>query len=263
MFTKKEIFSLLLTIFILSFAFGFDDKSETFVWGNWLGNFVVVFIMVALAFLAHQLGHKIAAKMNGFTAEYAYWGIQSLSLKPRQLLGKGKSNPFPRTITVFGKKILIESFPIGLILCFLVTLLSNGQLFFLAVGQYTLLIKKTSRFGRRFFEVTNYEEAKIALAGPLANIILMILAKLVNAYGTFDTFIFINAMLALFHMIPLSHLAGAKVYFGSRLLWVSSIVFIVALIVLVYTVSIIPLLLLSLLSMFIAGSLYYYFTYVR
>src|SRR3989338_6485049 len=148
-------------------------------------------------------------------------------------------------------------------LSFFVTLLSNGQLFFLAVGQYTLLLKKASRFGRKFVEVTNYEEAKIALAGPMANIILMILGMLFNSYGTFDTFILINAMLALFHMLPLPGLAGTKIYFGSRLLYVSSLVFMVSMTILAYTVSVIPMLLISLASLFISGSLYYYYTYFK
>ncbi|HIH15775.1 MAG: hypothetical protein QT08_C0014G0036 [archaeon GW2011_AR17] len=261
MFSKKELVYLALTIFIVSLSIAFDDGSTSFSWAYWLNNFIVVIIIVALSFFAQQIGHKIVARMNGFDTEYSWWGIRSFSLLG--LLGRSRTKTFPRSFSLFEKKWTIESFPLGLALCFLVTLLSNGQLFFLAVGQYTLLLKKASRFGRKFVEVTNYEEAKIALAGPMANIILMILGMLFNSYGTFDTFILINAMLALFHMLPLPGLAGTKIYFGSRLLYVSSLVFMVSMTILAYTVSVIPMLLISLASLFISGSLYYYYTYFK
>ncbi len=263
MFTKRELFALLVTILVLSLAIGFDDGSETFTWGYWLGNLFIVFLMVVISFTAQQIAHKVVARMNGFDTEYVPWGIQSFRFTPMSLMGRTKNKAFPRTISFFGKEYLMHSFPLGLVLCLFVTLISNGQLFFLAVGQYNLLLKKSSRFGRKFLEVTNYEEAKIALAGPMANIILMIIGKLLNAYGSFDTFILLNAMLALFHMVPFSTLAGTKIYFGSRLLYVSSLVFMISMVVLAYTVSTIPMLLISLVSLFIGGTLYYYYNYFK
>src|SRR3989338_6608880 len=264
MFTRKELFALTITIFILAFAIGFDDGSETFSWAYWLSNFFVVLLLVILSFTAQQIGHKIAARMNGFDTEYTFWGIQSFRFySPMHMMGRGKTKTFPRTIHLFGKEVLIESFPLGLVLCLLFAIISNGQLFFLAVGQYHLLLKRHSRFGRKFLEVTNYEEAKIALAGPMVSILLMVIGKLFNSYGTMDTFIFINAGLALFHMLPLPHLAGLKVYFGSRLLYVSSLVFTIAMIILAYTVSIIPMLIISLASFLVAGTFFYYYKYFR
>mgnify|MGYP001604842542 CR=1 FL=1 len=263
MFTKREIFALFVTILVLSLAVGFDDGSDTFQWSYWLGNLFIVFVMVAISFTAQQIGHKTVARMNGFDTEYVPWGIQSFNLYPMGLMGKTRNKTFPKTISIFGKEYLIHSFPLGLLLCFIVAVISNGQLFFLAVGQYNLLLKRSSRFGRRFLEVTNYEEAKIALAGPMVNILLMILGKILNVYGSFDTFILINAMLALFHMIPFSTLAGTKIYFGSRLLYVASIVFMISMVVLAYTVSTIPMLLISLVSFFIGGTLYYYYNYFK
>lgn len=263
MFSKKEIIYLAITIFIVSLAIGFDDKSPIFSWGYWLQNLFIVIFIVALSFLAQQIGHKIAARMNGFDTEYSWWGFQNLSLRPMSLMGRTKNKTFPRSYHLFGKEYIIESFPLGLILCLLVTILSNGQLFFLAVGQYNLLLRKSSRFGRKTLHITNYEEAKIALAGPMMNIILMVLASLFNNHGTFDTFILLNAMLALFPMLPFPGLAGIKIYFGSRLLYVSSLVFMISIVILAYTVTIIPLLLISLASLVISGSLYYYYSYFK
>ena len=263
MFNRSEIRALIVSIVVMTLALAFDDGSTSFQWGYWLWNFSAVFLIVTVSFLAQQLAHKIVARMNGFDTEYSLWGIQNLRLNPMHFMGKGKNKTFPRTVRLFGKEFLIKAFPIGLVLSLFITLISNGKLFFLALGQYTLLLKKPSRFGRKFVEVTHYEEAKIALAGPMTNIALMVLGKMFNSYGTFDTFILINAAMALFYMIPISQLAGTKVFFGSRILYVSSLVFMISLVVLTYTVSVIPLLIISLLSLFVGGSLYYYYNYFK
>ncbi|MBS3162977.1 hypothetical protein J4467_03550 [Candidatus Woesearchaeota archaeon] len=262
MFSKSETRALIISILVISFALGFDDKSPVFVWGHWIQNFLAVALMVTVSFVIHQLGHKIVARKNGFETEYSSWGIQSFKLSTKALMGRTINKPFPRVIRIFGKQFTINAFPIGIVLSLLVTLISNGKIFFLAIGQYNLLIKKTARVGRKYIEVTNVEEAKIALAGPLASIVLMVIGKLFNSHGIFDIFILVNAALALFHMIPLPNLAGIKVYFGSRILYVTSLVFMVSMIVLVYTVSVVPMLIISAISAVIAFLLYYYYRYL-
>ncbi len=261
MFSKSEVRALVISILVISLAIGFDDKSDIFIWGHWIQNFLAVMLMVTVAFIVHQLGHKIVARANGFETEYNLWGVQSFKLTTKSLMGRTINKPFPKVIKLFGKEFTINAFPIGVVISIFVTLLSNGKIFFLAIGQYNLLLKKTARIGRKYIEVQNVEEAKIALAGPIASIILMVIAKLFNTHGTFDTFIMVNAALAIFHMIPLPNLAGIKIYFGSRILYVTSLVFIVAMVVLVYNVSVIPMLIISGISAVIAFGLYYYFTY--
>jgi Zn-dependent protease len=263
MFTKRETVYLLISISVMSLALGFDDGRELFELGPWLTNLLMVTLMVAFSFVLHQLAHKIVARMQGFDTEYELWGLRSLKPTWRAMMGKAKKGQFPRKIRILGKEYLIRSFPIGVVLSLLVMVVSNGYLFWLAVGQYNLLLKKSSRYGRKFVEITDYEEGKIALAGPMAHVLLLVLAKFFNAWGTFDTFIFINAGLALFYMLPLSRLDGTKIYFGSRLLYVSSLVFIISVIVLAYTVSAIPMLILSGVGAIVGFALYYYYTYYR
>ncbi len=262
MFHRSEITALAISVFIMALALGFNDKSEVFVWSFWLANFFMILLMVAFSFVLHQVAHKIVAKRHGFEAEYSLWGIQGFSFKPTPWKYK-EEKPFPRAITLFGKKYLIKAFPVGIVLSLLVTLVSNGLLFFLAVGQYTLLLKRGARFGRKFIEVTGYEEAQIAIVGPLTHVVLMVLASFFNQYGTFDTFIFVNAALAVFYLIPLHHLDGAKVFFGSRLLYVASLIFVLSTIVLVYYLPVIPMLILSVVATAIGAGLYYYYSYFK
>jgi hypothetical protein len=261
MFSKSEIRALIIGIFVISLAIGFDDKSAVFAWSHWLQNFLAVLLMVTFSFVVHQLAHKIVARMNGFEAEFSLWGVQSFRLSTKALMGRTINKPFPKVIRIFGHEFTINAFPIGVIISLLVTLVSNGKIFFLAIGQYKLLIKKAARIGRKYVEVQNLEEAKIALAGPMVSIVLMVIGKLLNNYGTFDTFILVNAGLAIFHMLPLPNLAGIKILFGSRILYITSLIFIIMMIVLAYTVSIIPMLIISAVAAVIAFILGYYFTY--
>lgn len=263
MFTFKEWRTFFLVVIVTAIAFAFDDGQETFSWGFWLTNLVQITLMVFISLLIHELAHKWAAKRHGFHTEYLIWGIQDWSIHPRAAVRGSRKKPFPTWITIFGKRFMINSFPIGVVLSLLVTLISNGKLFFLALAHYSLLLKRPSRFGQPFVEVTDYEEAKIALVGPLAHILLMLIASFFNTYNTLDTFIFINGALALFYMIPIHKLDGAKVFFGSPVLYIFSLVFMIAMVFLVQYLSPIPLLIMSGIAAVLAAIIFYYLSYFR
>tara|TARA_Y100000310_G_scaffold344038_1_gene454705 strand:+ start:763 stop:1572 length:810 start_codon:yes stop_codon:yes gene_type:complete len=263
-FTKKEIVALAISILVMGLALGFNDKQEVFVFSYFIYNLFIMTLMVGVAFVVHQLGHKLVAYMSGFKTEYKIWGLQTLRWWPLHERWSIKRTPqFPKVVTIGKKQITIESLPVGIILAVLVTVVSNGWAFFLAVGQYNLLIERASRVGKKFVEVTDFEEAKIALAGPMANILLMVIASLFNQYGTFDNFILINSALALFYMIPVSQLDGAKVLFSSRIMYVFGLLFIIFMVVLIHFISVIPLLIISGLFAFIGGAVYFYYSYYQ
>jgi Zn-dependent protease len=262
MFNKRELLSLSIAIFVMSLAIGFDDGQEAFEWSYFLYNFVVVTGMVAFSFLMHQIAHKVVAKAKGFKAEFSLWGIQSFRFMPVSI-AQNRPGYFPKKFNILGKRFTVKTFPIGVVISILFTTLTNGAAFFLAVGQYTLFVERGSRFGKKFVEVQDYEEAQISLAGPMMHVILMVIGAIFNSYGTFDTFIFINAALALFYMIPIHNLDGTKLLFCSPLLYAFSLIFMVAIIVLVYFLPVIPLLIVAALASAIGGSLFYYFAWYK
>jgi Zn-dependent protease len=266
MFDKREIRHLVITTLVLGFALGFNDHQGTFVLSKWVANLFTVTLAVGFSFTLHQLAHKVIARNSGFDTEYRWWGIKSLKLrhifKPSRLI-KEKNKPFPRKIKIFGKKYLIESFPIGIAISLFITIVSNGYLFFLAIGQYNLVIKKARRVGRKTIVVSDYEEAKIALAGPMTHIIIMTIFSFFNTQGIFDTFIFINAAMALFYMLPIHKLDGTKIWFGSRILYVTSLIFIGSMVALVYLLPAIPMLIISTIAAIVGAAFYYYYTYFK
>ncbi len=238
-YTRREIAYLATVIIVLSLVFGFNDGSEKFEMSYWLLNFIKILVIVALSVLIHDFAHDMMAKRYGFLSEYRVWGLKRF--------GFGEPS-FPKQINLFGKTFTIHSFPLGIIIALLVTLLSNGRAFFTAISSYGLVIKKTHRIGKRFIEVTDFEEAKIALAGPMANILLVIIFKLFNSAGTFDAVIMVNTWMAFWDMFPLPGLDGSKVFWGSRPLYVFSFIFILGIVILSSLVglSAVPMLALSL-----------------
>ncbi len=204
-----------------------------------------MFVIVVIAFLTKEFVRKLVAKTQGFETEYHLWKIKKIGFKPSS------------GIHFFGR--LYESIPLGAILSVMTTLLSAGKLFFVAVGSYDLVIKKESRYGKKTVHITDYDEAKIAVVGPLVNIALMIIFQFFNRNGTFDQFVFINGMVALFQMIPFSTLDGAKVFFGSRIMYFFSLAFMLGTVLLIKVLA--PLITLALSGVFAAIFLAVYYYY--
>ncbi|MBU2590183.1 MAG: hypothetical protein KKA65_03635 [Nanoarchaeota archaeon] len=237
-YTKREISYLAIVTLVLTFVFAFNDNRDVFVLSYWITNFIKVFVLVGISVFIHDFAHDLAAKRYGFISEYRIWGVKKFGLS-----GKDK---YPKIINFFGKKIKMNAFPIGIIIALFLTLISNGKLFFTAISSYGLMIKKSHRIGRKFIEVTDFEEAKIALAGPMANILLAIILSIFNSSGIFSTLILINSMMPVFDMIPFPGLDGSKVFWGSKPLFIFSFLFILSSAILLKYLSAIPALFLAL-----------------
>lgn len=243
---------MLVSIFIVALAFGFEDKRPIFEWGYWLANLGRMFLIVAIAFLTKEFVRKLVAKTQGFETEYRLWSVKRFRLKPE-----------PLVLRFMGYRWEVASFPLGAVISVLTTLISKGKFFFVAVGAYDLIIRKSSRFGKKTVHITDYDEAKIAVVGPLANIALMIIFQFFNKNGMYDNFVFINGMIALFHMIPFSTLDGAKIFFGSKIMYFFSLAFMVGVVLMIKVLA--PIITLALAGIFAAifVSIYYYYRVYR
>jgi len=245
MFDKKEWTHFIIAVLVLGFALGFNDGSEEFIWLSWLTNLLIVIIMVAVSFFLYQWAQKTVAKMNGFKTNFRIWGVDTFYWGWWRGFMVKREKDLPRTYRIFGKEITIKSLPLGVIISIIVTLVTNGKLFWLGISHYDLLIKRSKRLGRKFVNVTGYDEAKIALAGPMVCVVLMVIFKLLNVYGMFDRMIMVNTWIAAFNMIPFFQFDGGKVWNGSRVLWVFSVVFIASIAILIHFLSISVMLIVS------------------
>lgn len=214
---KKEGIAFLVSVLILSFVFGFDDGSKTFVLQNWLRNFFIIVFMVAVSLLVHVLIIKYFAYRHQCGSEYRIWYITRFGFK--------KSERFDKT----GTARALKGVPLGALLAVILAFLTNGLLYFTAIFDNEVSVNKTQRVGRKPSELTEYEEAIIQLSGPLANIALMVIGIAIGSLFKFDSgmFVTINFFIALFCMLPFSSLAGAKIFFGSRNLYVFGLMLII------------------------------------
>ena len=92
----------------------------------------------------------------------------------------------------------------------------------------------------------SYETSKIAIAGPLANIIIAIVGIVVyfvfnsffetDPFGTIIGFIcYINAFLAIFNLLPFGPLDGTKIIRGNATAWVIMLVVSISLLMIIIT----------------------------
>ena len=251
-FNNTEVNHFFITLIVLTFVFGFNDFSSEFVFSNWLGNLFKIFIIVSISLFAHLLGHKLAARNFGVRAEHRIWAIYSFGFRRRE--------QFPLTIRLFRKPLYkLKSFWAGIIIPLITLLVSNGKMFLPLTESFETFKEGTKRFGMKFQKLTEYELAKIAFAGPFANLVLIFLFKMINSNNVFDFPILINAMFAVGHMLPIPGLDGAKIFFGSKSLFVFTFAFVLFYVLLIFSLSVFGAFLLSVLLSLTTGIVYYYF----
>jgi Zn-dependent protease len=193
--SATEIKHIVLALFALSFAFQFIlFKYEIFGQGMLFNPQVMLalllqsLIVVGFAFVLHELAHKFMAQKKGLWAEFRAW-------------------------------------PAGLLLAIGMAILSQGGFVFAAPGATMIYPIKKSRFGYALQILKPKDLGEIGLIGPIINILLCLI------FGTF-ALLFplsilkmgaqVNAWLAIFNLIPLSVLDGAKVWHWSRKIWACS-----------------------------------------
>lgn len=188
-FSRSEIIGLVIVVLALSFMVGFNDGQPEFHFDFWIRNFIGCFFIILLSVLASESAKRLMALHMGYKVTFNPWYM-------------------------------------GLFIGLIVTLLSNGYLYFLAYGGITLIMLKTHRLGKFRYGLSYSDLGVIALMSPLANIFLALFFKLFMFLpNTFfvEKAIVINVALALFNMLPIPPLSGSNVMFSSMVLYVLSL----------------------------------------
>jgi Zn-dependent protease len=210
---KKEIKHIIIAVLILTFIFGFDDKQPSFVFSYWIKNLIIVALITSITILIHNLAHKFTAKKFGGKTEFRIWSIQRYGFAPDAKL--------PVYLKFLRLKIIpIKVLPLGPIIGVLIALFSKGKLYLPLVESFELKQERHKRIGRKFPNITEYENSLIALSGPVTNTLFALILQTINSNNIFDFFIIINLLYALFHLIPLSNLDGAKIALGTPYLYI-------------------------------------------
>lgn len=194
--------------------FGFDDKQPTLVISYWLFNFITILLFTTVSLGLHIYIQKRLAKKYGCNASIELWKLKRLiTFRYKELKIK------------LTKKYTMVGIPIGIVLSVLIYILSSGQIFFAAITSLNIKINKAYRIGKRYVQLQDIEAAKIAVVGPLVNILLALLASQISM-PFIKPLVTINLAIAISYMLPLPGIVGGTIFFGSKPLYIVSVIFI-------------------------------------
>lgn len=187
----NELVHILLLTIILAFAYAFSSLS--------IITFLIAALFFAIIFAVSILAKKLMAHYLECSIDTKVWNFQRYGFKEKSYF----KNPVP----------------VGIILPFLITILSLGSFYWLAVTQSEITAKKSRVVKRHdfysFSELTEFHIGLIPAAGIIACLILGFLSYFINQPELGKLAIFF----ASFNMIPLGNLDGTKIFFGSLKLW--------------------------------------------
>jgi len=187
--TSKELLSLILASIILAFSNSFIDQNIFF---NSLAFFIIILFVYSFA-------KKLIAYYFESETEEKIWTFERYGFQPEQHF----KNPIP----------------IGIIISFIVSLISFGTIKWFAVTE-SEINPTVARVAKRhdfysYSELTEWHIALISSAGIFALLILSFLAYLINL----PEFAKLCVYFAAFNLLPLGKLDGTKIFFGSRILY--------------------------------------------
>ena len=188
---KKELISIMLALIVLAFSNSFTNLSLFL-------SSIIVFAVILLFYIGAK---KFTAYYYEAEEETKIWTFQRYGLYER--------SRFKTPI------------PIGIILPFVLSILTFGYVKWFAVTESEVKPLPTRAVKRHdyysFSEMTEFNLGVISASGILACLALAILAYLLN----FPELARAGVFFAAFNLLPLGKLDGAKIFFGSVVLWSS------------------------------------------
>ena len=187
---KKEIATILLATIILALATSFRNTT--------------VFYPAILSFLIIISANILAKKIVGFHFETSvktkFWTWYQFGIR--------KDMHFKSPLPMAWIPLLLALF-------------SKGNLLWLGILEFDIKAK-TERVAKRhgiyrFTQVTEWHMAMIAMWGIIANLILAIAGYILG----FELFAKLSIYFIAWSVIPLGRLDGAKIFYASRVLWIT------------------------------------------
>ena len=198
-FTKTERKELLISMLVMTFVFAYNDGRESFNLVLWGANFLKVFIIVAIAIIIHVSTQKICSLFIGFRSEFKLWSV-------------------------------------GVYLSLLATILSAGKFFVILLGGIMFHQVTVLRIGHFRHGLNLRPSGFVAGLGPLSNLLLATFFETLTLNNIlpdlFHLMTTINLFYAFYSMLPIPHLDGFNMFFGSRMMYAFFFSFIMSYLVL-------------------------------
>ncbi len=204
-FSREEIVWLCVCALVSGFIFSFRDWGGTiFSVSIGLVHFFLLTLVAFLSFLFRFGLQKHKALSYGYLAEYKVWWV-------------------------------------GLVIMLLTAFITMGKLPVVLIGCVSVIFMSRSRLGEFRYGFSYGQNAQIALAGVMGNLILTflfgVLLYLFPGSYLFEKGMWLNISMAFFALLPLVQLDGLSVFFGDRAQYVGSIFVVIVVSLLVATQS--------------------------
>ena len=189
MITLKEVLAIIIAIIVLAFSNSFTNYS---LFTTSLVYFAI--IMLVYVFFKKLTAYNLEAieETKLWTFQRYYWHEQSHLKTP---------------------------FPIGIVLSFLLSILSLGLVKWFAVTETDVRATNARAIKRHdfysFSEMTEFHIACISASGIFALFILSILAY----FADYSELAKLGLYFACFNLLPIGKLDGTRIFFGSRILY--------------------------------------------
>ena len=201
MLSNKEIGHILITIIVLTFVVSFKETINGIINYEFI-LFSLIFLTLIL--LVNILAKKLTANFYESNLEVKIWEWQRYGFRRESKLNK--------------------PIPAGIIFPFIVSIISLGSFFLMTVLESNIegtSARASKRHGiYRFTEMTDRHIGLIVSTGIIANLLLAIIAYLINL-GELAR---LSIYYATFSLIPFGNLDGTKVFFGNKVWWFTLVV---------------------------------------
>jgi hypothetical protein len=199
---KQELKTILTSVILFGFIFGFDDGKTSFILSHWIANFILttVFSLILVLIFIQS------------TKKYSL----SLGIKTNFEILKGKRYGWGKGSTL--KKNFV---PWGIILAAVTTISSYGKLYFTGVFSPKFEELKSKRLGKKHTIIRDSEIAHISLIGPTILTLMGIFSKGVPIPQINNLFSIMCFSIAFCAMLPIPKLNGCHAYFGAPAKYIS------------------------------------------
>ncbi len=198
-------------------------------------DLLIFFGFSLFLFLVNYFSKFFAAKLLDCEINVSLWSEQRI----RYWFGEGDYIKCP--------------FPLWLVLPILVAIFSKWNIKLLTLLVFDVKGKKTY-IGRKFAEVSEYDIARISMAGFIGVFLIALILKITGVIDLAN----ICMWFIIANLLPLGELDGAKIFFSSRYLWIFIFCIMLASALLMNATSALVSVLLSLVLALLVVVWYYY-----
>lgn len=186
-FTPAELKGFLISIVVIAFVISFADwgPGDKVDIGYGLFNFFNAILIVTLSFIIHHSAQKIAALSVGYNIEFKMWGY-------------------------------------GLLISLLLAFLTKGWLWFIIPGGLLFHHLAGHRLGFFRYGLNYFAVGLSSLMGPVASLLFVVILKVINLFlnsALIEKAILFNILFAVWMVLPIPPADGARMFFGSRMVY--------------------------------------------